>query len=131
IYEVRNGEGTLGKLMKTNEAHPEALASLQDVRRMVNSVKQNSDAIKALPVVRSYVVDPNKELIRPDCKRFRKWYDEKDLFEPGKAVLTTKGKKTLDGAGSWLNGHKEEGSELVIASFAAPTESADFALAVT
>ena len=131
VSDVRSGEGTLGKLVKTNEAYAEAMGSLQDMRRMVNSVKQNSDAIKSLPVVRSYVVDPNKELIRPDCKRYRKWYDEKDLFEPGKAVLTAKGKKTLDGAGAWLNGHKDEGSELVVASFAAPTETTDFALAVT
>jgi len=43
------------------------MASLSDVRRMVNSVKQNSDAIKALPVVRSYVDDPNKDLIRPNA----------------------------------------------------------------
>ena len=88
IHEVRSGEGTLGKLVKTNEAYSEAMASLKDVRTMVNSVKQNADAIKALPVVRNYIVDPNKELVRPDCKRSLKWYAEKDLFEPGKAVLT-------------------------------------------
>ena len=131
IADVRSADGTLGKLVKTNEAYGEAMASLQDVRRMVNSVKQNSDAIKALPVVRSYVNDPNKDLIRPECKRYRKWFDEKDLFEPGKAVLTLKGKKLLDGAGGWLNEYKDEGSELVVAAFAEPSEKSDFALAVT
>ena len=55
LNEVRQGEGTLGKLVKNNEAYAEAMQSLQDVRRMVASVKQNADAIKALPVVRSYV----------------------------------------------------------------------------
>lgn len=131
IGDVRSGDGTLGKLVKTNDAYAEAMASLQDVRRMVNSVKQNSDAIKSLPVVRSYVVDPNKELIRPDCKRHRKWYAENLLFEPGKAVLTAAGKKQLDDAGAWLNEHKQAGSELLVASFAAPTENTDFALSVT
>jgi phospholipid/cholesterol/gamma-HCH transport system substrate-binding protein len=131
IHEVRSGEGTLGKLVKTNDAYAEAMASLQDVRRMVNSVKQNSDAIKALPVVRSYVVDPNKELIRPDCKRLRKWFAEKDLFEPGKAVLTPAGKKVLDGAAVWLNQQKDEGAELLVASFAEPSQPADFAHTVT
>ena len=131
ISEVRSGEGTLGKLMKTSDAHSEAMASLQDVRRLVNSVKQNSDAIKSLPVVRSYVVDPNKELIRPDCKRNRKWFAEKDLFELGKAVLTAPGKKLLDGRAAWLNEQKDEGSELVVASFADPGQQADFAQTVT
>jgi phospholipid/cholesterol/gamma-HCH transport system substrate-binding protein len=129
IHDVRGGEGTLAK--KTNDAYAEAMASLQDVRRMVNSVKQNSDAIKALPVVRSYVVDNNKELIRPDCKRYRLWYPEKDLFEPGKAVLTEIGKKRLDEAAVWLNQHNENGSEILVASFAEPSQQADFAQAVT
>jgi phospholipid/cholesterol/gamma-HCH transport system substrate-binding protein len=131
IAEVRSGEGTLGKLMKSNEAYAEAVASLQDVRRMVNSVKQNSDAIKSLPVVRSYVVDFNKELIRPDCKRYRRWMAESDLFEPGKAVLTANGKKKLDEAGAWLNKQQYEGSELLVAAFADPSTNPDFAAGVT
>jgi phospholipid/cholesterol/gamma-HCH transport system substrate-binding protein len=131
IGEIRGGEGTLGKLVKTNDAYAEAMASLQDVRRMVNSVKQNSDAIKALPLVRSYVVDHNKELIRPDCERYSLWYAEKDLFEPGKAVLTAKGKEKLDEAAVWLNKHKYEGSEILVAAFAEPTQQADFAATVT
>ena len=129
IHDVRGGEGTLAK--KSNDAYAEAMASLQDVRRMVNSVKQNSDAIKALPVVRSYVVDNNKELIRPDCKRYRLWYAEKDLFEPGKAVLTEIGKTRLDEAAVWLNQHNDNGSEILVASFAEPSQQADFAQAVT
>ena len=131
IGDVRSPEGTLGKLVKTNEAYAEAMASLKDVRQMVNSVKQNSDAIKALPVVRSYIVDPAKELVRPDCKRTRKWYAESDLFEPGKAVLTAGGKKRLGEAAAWLNQQKDNGAEIVVASFAEPTQKADFAQTVT
>jgi phospholipid/cholesterol/gamma-HCH transport system substrate-binding protein len=131
ISDVRSGEGTLGKLVKTNEAYAEAMASLKDVRQMVNSVKQNADAIKALPVVRSYIVDPAKELVRPDCTRTRKWYAESDLFEPGKAVLTERGKKNLGEAAAWLNEQKAAGAEIVVASFAEPTAKADFAQTVT
>src|SRR4029079_1204558 len=109
MYDVRSGEGTLGKLVKSNEAYSEAVASLQDVRRMVNSVKQNSDAIKALPVVRSYVVDYNKELLRPECKRYRWYFSEANIFEPGKAILTSNGKKALDGAGDWLKSMQYDG----------------------
>jgi phospholipid/cholesterol/gamma-HCH transport system substrate-binding protein len=131
LREIQSGQGTLGKLVKDNEAYAEALASIQDLRKMVASVKQNADAIKALPVVRSYVIDPHKELVRPDCSRSRKWFAESDLFVPGKAVLTAAGRKRLDGAAEWLNEQKAPGSELVVASFAAPGQNADFAQTVT
>lgn len=131
MTDIRSGEGTLGKLVKSNEAYAEAVASLQDVRKMVKSVQANSDAIKALPIVRSYVVDHNKDLIRPDCKRYRKWYAESDLFEPGKAVLTDKGKHHLDTAAGWLKENMYPKSEVLIASFAAPTANAEFAHEVT
>lgn len=131
MYEVRSGEGTLGKLVKNNEVYAEALGSLQDVRKMVASVKQNADAIKSLPIVRSYVVDAHKELVRPDRKRLRKWYAEADLFEPGKAVLTFDGKVRLNQAGQWLKEQKESGSELLIAAFAGGKQDPDFAQTLT
>jgi phospholipid/cholesterol/gamma-HCH transport system substrate-binding protein len=131
LREVRSGEGTLGKLVRSNEVYAEALSSLRDVRTMVNSVKQNSDAIKSLPVVRSYIVDPNKELIRPDCKRYRKWFPEDKLFEPGKAVLTAEGRKRLDEVSTWLNDGKDSAQDVVIAGFADPNLNADFALTLT
>ena len=94
---------------------------------MVSSVKQNADAIKALPVVRSYVVDPHKVLIRPDCARKRQWFAEASLFEPGKAVLTGAGKVRLDEAGLWLKEQKDPGAELVVAAFASSRHHPDFA----
>jgi outer membrane protein OmpA-like peptidoglycan-associated protein len=111
--------------------YAEALTSIQDMRRMVASVKQNADAIKSLPVVRSYVVDAQKELVRPDCKRTRKWYAEHQLFEPGRAVLTSAGREKLDEAAAWLNEQKDAGSEVVVAAFADPKQPADFAQTLT
>jgi phospholipid/cholesterol/gamma-HCH transport system substrate-binding protein len=131
LDDLRSGKGTLGQLVKNNDAYAEAMHSLQEMRKMVVSVKQNADAIKALPVVRNYVVDPNKELIRPNCTRLLKWLPEKALFEPGRAVLTAKGKSMLDDMASWLNEHKEEGSEVVVAACAAPDQNGEFAQALT
>jgi phospholipid/cholesterol/gamma-HCH transport system substrate-binding protein len=131
VGELRQGQGTLGKLVSSTEVHDETVKSLQDVRRMVSSVKQDADAIKALPIVRSYVVDANKELIRPDSTRYRRWLRTRDLFEPGRAVLTDRGKEFLDKAAGWINGHKEKRSEVVVAAFANPKENSDFAQTLT
>lgn len=131
LDELRSGEGTLGKLVKNNDVYAEALSSLHDVRTMVNSVKQNSDAIKSLPVVRNYVVDPNKELLRPDCKRYRKWFADDMLFAPDSAVLTAAGKKRLDAVAGWLNEDKSSTQDVVIAAFADPKRNPDFAQALT
>ncbi|MCI0637510.1 MAG: MlaD family protein [Gemmataceae bacterium] len=131
LVEIRSGEGTLGKLVKNNEVYSEALQSIQDMRRMVASVKQNSDAIKSLPVVRSYVVDPHKELVRPDCKRYRKWFAEETMFEPGQAILSERGKKALDEVSAWVNGEKESNQEVVIASFVGPQHDPDYARTLT
>lgn len=122
IDDVRSGKGVLGE---------QAMASLADVRQLVTSVKANSDAIKSLPVVRSYVVDITKELIRPECKRYRIWHAENDLFEPGKAVLTASGRKKLDETVDWILKHKYESSEILVAAFAEPTMPGDIAATVT
>jgi phospholipid/cholesterol/gamma-HCH transport system substrate-binding protein len=131
IDDLRQGKGTLGQLVKNSEAYAEAIQSLQEIRKMVASVKQNADAIKSLPVVRNYVIDPHKELVRPHCKRLRRWFREGELFEPGRAVLTDQGKKALDTAGAWLKNQKQEGAEVVVASFAAPGQNAEFAQTLT
>ena len=131
MKDIQSSDGTLAKLVKNNEAYNEAMASLSDVRKMVASVKQNADAIKALPVVRNYVVDPHKELIRPDCVRFRRYLAEKDLFDPGKAVLTAKGKANLDYMAEWVNDQKHSKTEVLVAAFAEPGQDADYAQTVT
>ncbi len=131
LDDLHSGEGTLGKLVRNNDVYAEALSSLHDVRTMVTSVKQNSDAIKSLPVVRNYVVDPNKELLRPDCKRYRKWFPADALFTPGSAMLTAAGKKHLDEVSGWLNQEKDSTQDVVIAGFSAPNQNPEYAQALT
>lgn len=132
VLDVQDGKGSLGKLMNNTELYLEALKSLKDLQSTMTSFKQNADAIKALPVVRSYVVDVNKELNRPDCKRHRIHFAVEKLFDSGKAVLTDGGKQALDAAAEWLNDRKDEGSEVVVASFADPKKhDAEFAQTLT
>lgn len=128
-YDVRRGEGTVGRLMKDGTAYEQTLEAVKEVRGLVSSVKQNSDALKSLPVVRSYVVDANKELVRPDRERLRKVFAASDLFEPGKALLTDEGRTRLDRAADWVKEHPE--AEVVIAGIASPREEASFAQTLT
>jgi phospholipid/cholesterol/gamma-HCH transport system substrate-binding protein len=149
LQEFRRGQGPAGKLTqdmsqatvklstvldqvaKSGDAYAEAVQGMKDVRHMVASVKQNSDAIKSLPVIRSYVNDPAKELIRPDCKRYRRWFHEAELFTPGQAVLTDHGRNTLDKAAAWVNEGKKNNHEVVIAAFSDAVQTPDFAQTVT
>jgi phospholipid/cholesterol/gamma-HCH transport system substrate-binding protein len=117
LKEIRSGKGTLGKLVKNNEAYAETLQTIGQVREMVSSVKQNSDALKSMPIIRSYVVDPHKLLNRPDCTFQRKVLAEGKLFRPGRAVLTDAGRRELAEVGEWLNRNKEKGSEVVVAAY--------------
>lgn len=128
---VRRGEGSLGKLLKDDTAYDELIRSIQQARGTLVSLKQNADAVKGMPVVRSYVVDPYKELVRPDCECQRRSYREGDLFAPGRAVLTAEGRKHLDNLARWVNEHKEKGSEVVVAAYAAPPMNPELAQAVT
>jgi phospholipid/cholesterol/gamma-HCH transport system substrate-binding protein len=100
------------------------VAGVKDVVRTskdaVTSIKQNADAIKAMPIVRNYVTDEVKVLVRPNCMKDRVIYTAEDLFEPGKAVLTGEGRDRLGKVAAWLRGQKQKGSDVVVASFADP-----------
>jgi phospholipid/cholesterol/gamma-HCH transport system substrate-binding protein len=134
---IREGNGTISKLLKDGEAYAELTGALRDTRKAVGesrqaiaSFKQDTDAIKRLPVVRSYVEDPYATLVRPNAERNRKVFAEADLFEPGRAVLTSAGRQRLDEIAPWLNGLKPKGSGVVVVAYADPKD-ADPAYALT
>src|SRR2546430_353168 len=115
LRDMRDGEGTLGKLVKSTEMYSEAVQSLHDVRTMVASVKQNADAIKSMPIIRNYVVDGYKELVRPHCKADVGAYAEWAIFTPGTAVLTSAGRKRPHRVARRLYDNKGEGTGNVLA----------------
>ncbi len=131
LRDLRDGKGTLGRLVKSTEAYAEGLRTIEQVREMVVSVKQNSDAVKSMPIVRSYVVDPHKLLHRPDCTYYRRWYDAKDLFEPGTAVLTGPGRREMVRLADWLKDNLSKKSEVVVASYAPAGLGFEAALTLT
>ena len=131
LQEVRDGRGTLGKLVKDDAAYTELLRTLQQGRSTLASIQQDADALKEMPLVRSYVRDAHKLLVRPDCEPNRRSFAEKDLFEPRRAVLTAQGRAELDKLVPWLEGLKHKGSEVVVSASCEPGLDAPFALTLS
>jgi phospholipid/cholesterol/gamma-HCH transport system substrate-binding protein len=124
LQGIQGGEGTLGKLARDPQAYDALLAMLQQGRETMVSIGQSADAVKHLPVVRDYIEDPTSLLVRPNCERNRQYFAEAELFEPGRAVLTSQGRERLDSLAPWLEGMKHKGSEVVVAAYADPKKAA-------
>ncbi len=117
---IKDGEGTLGKLITDPEAYAALLALLQQSSETMRTIQEDAEAIKKMPLVRGYVEDAKAILVRPDCERNRQIFAEAELFEPGRAVLTAGGRRRLDELGPWLSGLKHKGSEVVVVAYADP-----------
>jgi phospholipid/cholesterol/gamma-HCH transport system substrate-binding protein len=120
LLDIKEGQGTLGKLAKDPEVYASLLALIQQSNDTMRSIQQDADAIKRLPLVRGYVEDATALLVRPGCERNRQVFAEAELFEPGRATLTAQGKHRLDELAPWLAGLKHKGSEVVVVSYADP-----------
>jgi phospholipid/cholesterol/gamma-HCH transport system substrate-binding protein len=131
LQGIRDGEGTLGKLVKDPRVYEGLVSLIEQGQETASSLKQDADALKQMPIVRGYVEDPHALLVRPNCERNRRCFAEEELFEPGRAVLTTQGKRQLDFLGPWLVGLKHKGSDVVIVGYADPKAVPDAALAKT
>jgi phospholipid/cholesterol/gamma-HCH transport system substrate-binding protein len=131
LQDVRLGKGSLGKLLADDQAHDDLLRLLQQGRDTLASIQQDADALKAMPIIRSYVKDAHKLLVRPECAVNRQYFGETELFEPGHSVLTAQGRQRLDQLVPWLEGLKHKGSEVVVASYTDPGADPKFALTLS
>jgi hypothetical protein len=107
------------------------VAGLKDIVRTskeaITAIKQDAEAVKSLPIVRNYVTDEVKMLVRPNCSKERLVYWPDHLFEPGKAILTAEGRKHIGDVAAWLRGRKDKGSDVVVATFADPQDKSETA----
>jgi phospholipid/cholesterol/gamma-HCH transport system substrate-binding protein len=124
LVAVREGQGTLGKLMTDDKAYAEVLNALEQTRKLMeksqataDSMRQDADAIKRLPIIRSYADNPAALLVRPTHERHRTTIAAAALFEPGKALLTDNGRAKLDELGPWFTNLKIKGSDVVVAAY--------------
>jgi phospholipid/cholesterol/gamma-HCH transport system substrate-binding protein len=124
---IREGKGSLGKFLTDTQAHDafvemihQGTKALAKSEETATALQQDADALKRLPVVGAYVEDPAALLQRYKSDRQRRIFSANDLFEPGRAVLTTQGRQDLDGLAPWLKSLKRPGSDVVIVAYADP-----------
>lgn len=145
IDEVKEGDGTLAKLIRDDDLYEDARGTLADTRKLIartdkavdtiegevvtlrgfvsdgrdtlRSVKQGSDALGKMPIVRSYVQDATAILVRPAMQRQRWTFQAKDLFLPGTASLHQDGAVHMNNMANILKEDKAKGSEIVVAAF--------------
>ncbi len=135
---VRNGEGTLGKLVKDETLYEDLRGFIRTGKETVaqgkgaiHEIQRGAEGLKRLPVIGSYIEDEVKILVRPTMKRFDRIFAETELFEPGRAVLTDKGKERLDDLAAWAEELKVKGSEIVVVSYAEMNQDANVAKNIT
>jgi hypothetical protein len=138
VNDLKNGQGSLGKLLKDDKVYHEVTGTLEQTRQLmqrsqdaVASIQQDAEAIKKLPIVRGYVEDTTSLLVRHSGTRYRKVFAAADLFEPNRAVLTDEGKGRLAELGAWFPDHKVKGSDIVVVGYADAKETPNVAVAHT
>ncbi len=106
---------------------PRSSAALEQTRKLMeksqataDSMRQDADAIKRLPIIRRYADDPAALLVRPTHERHRQTIPANTLFDPGRAILTDAGREKLNELASWFEGLKVKGSDVVVAAWADP-----------
>lgn len=150
IRDVRESDGTFAKLVKDDELYRDLkglatdaqslvkrtnkavgtveseMANLKgfvsDGRDTLRSVKQSTDAVAKLPVIRSYVSDANALLIRPAHTRDRRVYNAGDLFHAASARMSESGHEHLSKVAEWLNGPHSDKAEVVVVAFSDPND---------
>lgn len=89
---------------------------VQDGRDTLKSVKQGTDAVQKLPIIRSYVENYQALLVRPTFRRQAFSYQAHDLFEPGTAILTDVGKEHLANLAAVLRTEFDKKAEVVVSA---------------
>jgi phospholipid/cholesterol/gamma-HCH transport system substrate-binding protein len=119
---VRRGEGSLGKLVRDDEAYRKLIGLSRRGERALGDLEENLAALKRTwPLSRYFqgraFFDRERVLFHPGSERDSRTLREDELFEPGRAALTAQGRTRLDDVAAWFKSTKRAGSEVVIAAF--------------
>jgi phospholipid/cholesterol/gamma-HCH transport system substrate-binding protein len=133
---IRKGEGSLGKLVQDDEAYRKLVALSSRGERTLNDLEENLAALKRTwPLSRYFnsrsFFDRDTVLFHPGAERESQTLREEELFEPGRSVLTAKGRQRLDEVAAWFKKVRRPTTEVVIAAFTNDDRDAELAQVLT
>lgn len=133
---IRKGEGSLGKLVQEDEVYRKMVSLTDRGERTLHDLDENLAAMKRTwPISRYFndraFFDRDRVLFHPGAVRASRVVDERELFEPGKAILTPRGRGKLDEIGTWFNKVKRPTTEVVIAAFTDEQQNPEIAQILT
>ncbi|MCE9534405.1 MAG: MlaD family protein [Planctomycetes bacterium] len=118
-------QSTLGIVQTEAAGIKEVVRSSKET---LSAIRQDAETVKALPIVRNYITDEVKVLVRPTCVKDRVVYPDESLFETGQAVLTETGRNRIGEVAAWLRGQRQKNSDVVVVSFADPSDKNETAV---
>ncbi|MBX9628143.1 MAG: MlaD family protein [Gemmataceae bacterium] len=152
VKDAREGRGTLGRLLADDDLYwdlkemtadakglmkradgavgtvegevKNVRAFVADGRETLRSVRQGTDALARLPIVRSYVEDANALLVRPAHRRDRMAYNAADLFEPGTAIPRGDAGHHFGAITETVRAIDHKKAEVVVVAYADPGDAA-------
>jgi phospholipid/cholesterol/gamma-HCH transport system substrate-binding protein len=133
---IKKGDGSLGKLMKDDEAYRRLVGLSDKGERTLRDLEESLAALKRTwPLSRYFhdraFFDRDRLLFQPGAERDSRTIGADELFEPGRSVLTARGRHKLDEVGYWFNRVRRPSSEVVIAAFTDDHRDADLAQILT
>jgi phospholipid/cholesterol/gamma-HCH transport system substrate-binding protein len=123
VAEVRAGRGSLGKLVRDDEAYQRLMSLSHRGEKSLNHLDENLIALKKTWPISRYFTgrgfdDRDRVLFQPGSIRETRTLRIDDLFTSGTAVLKPAGKQELDAVARWFyNVRRSKETEVVIAAF--------------
>jgi phospholipid/cholesterol/gamma-HCH transport system substrate-binding protein len=133
---IREGKGSLGKLVQDEAAYQSLMSLTHRGQRTFSAMEENLLALKRTwPLSRYFdsrtYFEREKVLYQPGSRRDSRSFRAEDLFEPSRAILTPVGRTRLDDVGRWCKKSSQPSSEVVIAAFTDDDHDVDLAELLT
>jgi phospholipid/cholesterol/gamma-HCH transport system substrate-binding protein len=133
---VKNGEGSLGKLIRDETLHENLTELSHRSERALTALEDNLAALKETwPISRYFerraYADRERAVFQPGSSRNSRALATEELFESGRAVLTPPGQARLDEIARWCKYAGQPTSQIVIAAYTDDVRNRDLAEILT
>ena len=144
VKEIHDSNGTLMKLIRDDDLHTDVKALIartdkavggleqqvaglqgfvQDGRETMRSVKQGTDALGKMPIVRSYVENSSELLGAPNHSVHAWYFEPSTIFHSDRrAELTDHGRVALNNIANEMKANKNKNADIVVVAFCNPAD---------